>query len=103
MLGWGVLLAVLAAGPQLQNPRTYEAREKPDVILPSGKSQREEILKADFAKSKTDAAEMADLAHQLKADLDKIEPHVLDMRALRKAEQIEKLARRIKDRMKRQL
>ena len=77
--------------------------ERPDVLLPNGKSQRREILKEEFAKSKADAAELVELAQQLKQDLDREDANILDLRTLKKAEDIEKIARRIKDRMKHHL
>ena len=43
--------------------------EEEDVILPNGKSQKDEILKAEFQQNLKDAAELADLAEQLKIDL----------------------------------
>ena len=75
--------------------------EEPDLRLPSGKSQRQEILKAEHAKSKAEAAELVTLAEELKEELDKSEHQVLNVKLVKKAEDIEKLARRIKDRMKR--
>lgn len=78
-----------------------EQREEGDIRLPSGKSQRQEIIKADHAKSKADAAELLELAQQLKEELDKSEYQVVDLRLMKKAEDIEKLAKRIKDRMRR--
>ncbi len=77
--------------------------EEPPVVLPSGKSQKREILKADFEKSKSEAADLLELAQQLKEDLEKNDAYVLDLRTLKKAEDIEKLAKRIKDRMKRHI
>lgn len=71
-----------------------------DVRLPNGKLQKEEILKADFQKSLEDARELSKLADQLKADLEKNDRYVLSIPNLRKAEDIEKLAKRIHDRMK---
>jgi hypothetical protein len=75
--------------------------EEPDLRLPSGKSQRQEILKADHAKSKADAAELVTLAQELQEELEKSEHQVLNVKLVKKAEDIEKLARKIKDRMKR--
>ena len=99
MLPIATMVLVLLLGAQRPTPPPPE--EKSDVLLPSGKSQRREILKADFEKSKSDAAELAELAAQLKDDLEKKDYQVLDLRTMKKAEEIEKLARRIKDRMKR--
>ena len=90
------LLLLQGRGPQ------YPPREdKTEVILPSGKPQRQEILKADFAKSKAEAAELAELTQQLKEEIDKSEHQVLNLRIVKKAEEIERLARRIKDRLRR--
>jgi DNA mismatch repair ATPase MutS len=71
-----------------------------DVRLPNGKLQKDEILKADFQKSLDEARELSKLADQLKADLEKNDRYVLSIPTLKKAEDIEKLAKRIHDRMK---
>ena len=71
-----------------------------DVRLPNGKLQKDEILKADFQKSLDDARELSKLADQLKADLEKNDRYVLSIPTLKKAEDIEKLAKKIHDRMK---
>ena len=94
-LGWLVLLVAMSA-PQAPLPQ-----DRPDILLPSGKTQRQEILKADYEKTKSEAAELLDLVQNLKEAIDKNERHVLDLRAVKKAEEIEKLARRIKERMRR--
>lgn len=72
-----------------------------DQRLPSGKLQKEEILKADHQKSLRDAAELVRLAEELKADFEKNDYHILSLRAVKKTEEIEKLARRIKSRLRR--
>jgi hypothetical protein len=80
------------------HPRTGESEE--DVRLPNGKLQKDEILKADFQKSLEDARELSKLADQLKTDLEKNDRYVLSIPTLKKTEDIEKLAKRIHDRMK---
>jgi len=75
--------------------------ERNDIRLPSGKSQRQEMLKADHQKSKEEAAELLELAEELKEELDNSEHQVLNLKLVKKAEDIEKLARKIKDRMRR--
>ena len=97
MLRLGCFFLALALGAQQAPPQ----QDKPDVLLPGGKSQKMEIVKADYEKNKSEAADLLDLAQQLKEAIDKNEQHVLDMRAVKKAEEIEKLARRIKERMRR--
>ncbi len=68
--------------------------------LPNGKMQRDEILKADFQKSLEDARELSKLADELKTDLEKNDRYVLSIASLKKTEEIEKLAKRIRDRLK---
>jgi len=69
--------------------------------LPDGRSQREEILKADHEKSLKDASELIRLCEELKADLEKNDRHVLSVGTLRRLDEIEKLAKRVRGRMKR--
>ena len=74
--------------------------EEEDVILPNGKSQKDEILKAEFQQNLKDAAELAELAEQLKIDLEKNDRYILSMATLKKTDDIEKLARRIRTRLR---
>jgi len=98
------LIAILAPLVALafQYPSRHERQEPPstgDVRLPNGKSQQEEILKAEHEKSLKDAAALIDLAEQLKADLEKNDRYVLSVATLKKTEEIEKLAKRIRTRL----
>ena len=74
--------------------------EEDDVILPNGKSQRDEILKAEYQQNIKDAADLAELAEQLKIDLVKNDRYVLSMATLKKTDDIEKLAKRIRARLR---
>ena len=65
------------------------------------RKQIEEILKSDREKSIEDAAQMMKLSEELKAELEKNDKSVLSVSALRKAEEIEKLAKRIRGRLRR--
>ena len=71
-----------------------------DIRLPNGKLQRDEILKAEFQKSLEDARELARLSDELKLDLEKNDRYVLSIATLKKTEEIEKIAKRIRDRLK---
>ena len=71
-----------------------------DVKLPNGKSQQEEILKADHEKTLQDAAQLVKLAEELQDDLIKEDRHVLSISMLKRTEDIEKLARKIRTRLK---
>lgn len=75
-----------------------------DDRSPAGKmkrSQVEEMLKADRAKSIEDAGQLIKLSEELKTELEKTDKSVLSVPALRKAEEIEKLAKRIRGRLRR--
>jgi hypothetical protein len=75
--------------------------EDREIRLPSGKLQKEEILRADHEKSLDDAAELLKLAEELNIELEKNDRHVLSVDTLKKLENIEKLAKRIRSRLKR--
>jgi hypothetical protein len=95
------VIALLAQPPQNPPAHPRPGQEAEDVRLPNGKLQRDEILKADFQKSLEDARELSRLADELKADLEKNDRYVLSIPTLKKTEEIEKLAKRIRDRLKR--
>jgi hypothetical protein len=94
ILSLAVLAATLAAPAQ-------ENEESSDVRLPSGKSQQEEILKVEHRKAIEDTEKLIKLAEDLKADLEKDEYHVLSVASLKKTEDIERLARKIRERLRR--
>jgi hypothetical protein len=69
--------------------------------LPNGRSQRNAIAKADYKRNLEDARALVRMAEDLKADLEKEEAFVISVRTMKKTEDIEKLARNIRTRMKR--
>ena len=91
-----VLAAVLPALAQLPPNQ----RDEP-VRLPDGRSQTEAILKADYEKSLKDAGELERLVKEVKMDLEKNDRHVLSIPTLKKLDEIEKITRRMRSRMKR--
>lgn len=78
----------------------FPAGERDDH-LPNGKSQRDEILKAEHEKSLKDALELTRLCEELKQDLEREGTFVLSIQTIKKTEEIEKLAKRIRGRLKR--
>lgn len=72
-----------------------------EVKLPNGKTQREEILKADHKKNLEEAAELVKLSEALKTALEKNDRYIVSVTALKKTEDIEKLAKSIRARLKR--
>jgi hypothetical protein len=70
-----------------------------DPKLPNGKSQRDEILKAEREENIRDAGKLVEMATSLKADLEKGDRFVLSMDTLKKTDDIQKLAKKIRDRL----
>ena len=69
--------------------------------LPNGSDRAIAVLKDDLKKSREDVAEIITMAQDLAKDIDDNEEFVIDVRSVRKAEKIEELARRIKNRLRR--
>ncbi len=84
-----------------QRPDLPKSEPEPDVRLPNGKLQRDEILKAEHDKSLQDAAELVRLSEELKQDLEKAGSFVVSIQTIKKTEEIEKLSKRIRSRLKR--
>ena len=96
------VLALLCAGLFTSALPQRGGGRQPDeeARLPNGKLQRDEILKAEHQANIKDAAELAELAEQLKIDLEKNDRFVLSMATLKKTDDIEKLAKRIRSRLR---
>jgi len=71
-----------------------------DPKLPNGKSQRDEILKAEREDNIRDAAKLVDMSAALKADLEKSDRFVLSIDTIKKTDDIEKLVKKIRDRLR---
>ena len=94
------LIFLFATIPSLsQQPQA--PKETEDVRLPSGKLQKEAILKADYEKSMEDAAALVKAAEDLKMDMEKNGEHVFSVATLKQLDNIDKLAKRIRTRLKR--
>ena len=65
------------------------------------KSQREEIIKADHKKNVEEAIALAKVAEELKLDLEKGDRNIVSVKNIKQTEEIEKLARSIRGRLKR--
>jgi hypothetical protein len=98
-----VLALALTPTVAQQGQQGHQGHQLPptedDDTLPNGKSQKDEILKADHEKDLKDAAQLIDLAEQLKQELEKNDRRVLSVSSLKKTEEIEKLAKRIHSRL----
>ena len=71
-----------------------------DVKLANGKSQKDAILKAEYEQNLKDAARLVELSGQLKQDLEKNTRFVLSTATLKKTDEIEKLVKKIRSRMR---
>jgi len=102
LLAGAVLAFSLSGAPQRPvNPPEIVAppEQQNDVKLPNGKSQQDEILRADHQRDLKDAAQLIELAEQLKLELEKNDRHVLSIASVKKTEEIERLAKRIHARL----
>ena len=68
--------------------------------LPNGKLQREEILKSEYKKALTDADTLLKMAEDLKIEMERNDASVLSISVLKKTEDIEKLAKKIRSRLR---
>jgi len=71
-----------------------------DLRLPNGKMQRDEIIKADYKSNLKDARELIDLTKEFELDLEKSDANVLSLGLLKKLDDIDKITKRIRGRMR---
>jgi hypothetical protein len=83
--------------PETQQPVEPQSS---DVKLPNGKSQKDEILKTEHAQNLKDAEELVQLSEELRNSLAKNDRYVLSLTDLKKTEDIEKLVKKIRGRMR---
>jgi len=94
------MAALFSFGVPAQRPDPGTPSQKDDVVLPSGKSQKDEILRAEYNQNLKDAAQLSELAQQLQQDLEKNDRFVLSIATLKKTEDIEKLVKKIRSRLR---
>ncbi len=71
-----------------------------DRKLPNGKSQKDAIAKQEHEQMLKDANDLITVAQQLKEELQKAGDYVVPVASVKKTEEIERLARRIRGRLK---
>jgi hypothetical protein len=69
--------------------------------MPDGRLQSEVILKEDHKQNLKDLEQMRSLVSAVEDELKKNDRHVLSIRALKNLEEVEKVSRRVRQRMKR--
>lgn len=82
-------------------PQAGQEEEPSRRPYPGAKDLREEALRLEHERSIKDAERLIELSKELKADLEKNTRHVVSLATIRKTEEIERLARRIRSRMNR--
>jgi Zn-dependent oligopeptidase len=95
-----------AASPQFPDrqdrPHGPPELHKPDedAKLPNGKSQKDAIAKQNHEASLKDASDLVQAAKSLEEELKNAGSYVVPVSSVKKTEEIEKLARRIRSRLK---
>ena len=84
--------------PQHGPPDLHKPDE--DAKLPNGKSQKDAIAKQNHEASMKDAADLLQAAKSLEEELKSAGSYVVPVASVKKTEEIEKLARRIRSRLK---
>ena len=103
----GMFFVVLLAGWELstpaqqrQTPLPPSPRTPETAVPPRGPSLSRKMLKESFEQLQKDVAQLYDLTAELKEETEKTDEDVLSLTVMKKAEAIEKLAEKIKNRMK---
>ena len=76
-------------------------KDEPDVKLPNGKSQKDEIIRVDYERNLRDAGDLARLAEEIKDDLEKGDRYLVSLKTLKKLDDIEKLTKDMRQRLRR--
>jgi hypothetical protein len=87
----------LAQMPPVPDPPS----QPPERKAPDGRNLNEQLLKEDYKANLKDLAEMQKMLAAVQADMEKNNQHVLSLVSLRYLEEIEKLSKRVRGRMKR--
>jgi hypothetical protein len=100
-----LLLAPLAVGTAVQDQNDDHRLPIPkspdeDTRLPNGKSQRDEIARQQHTDALKDVESLVAAAEELRDELKRAGDYVVPVNSVRKTEEIEKLAKRIRGRLK---
>ena len=102
LLGCVFLLPAFASTARAQVPLTERSQQAPQDEQREriGKEMAKRANEQRQADLKRDTDKLLDLATQLKQYVDKSNENVLSLEVLKKAEEIEKLAHRVREKMK---
>ncbi len=102
----GAAAITSAAQNPAQNPETQRDRgvaspeEESDQKLPNGKSQKDAIAEEQHKQALKDAEQLVSLSEQVKDEIQKAGNYVVPLTTVKKTEDIEKLARKIRGRLR---
>ena len=108
-IAWSLSLLLLSAIPSYGQTREPPPQRVDGTVAPIDVDENRERLAHDMAKKanlerqaaiKTDTDKLFKLAKELKESVDKSNENVLSLDVLKKAEEIEKLAHSVKEKMK---
>ena len=94
------LLAAQNPTPDQRRPEIPPPNDDSDHRLPNGKSQKNEIAKEEHQQALKEADDLLAVAQQLKDELQKAGDYVVPLSSVKKTEEIERLAKRIRGRLK---
>jgi hypothetical protein len=98
----GLTLAPAVLATQLLSAQYVpQQEESPDTRLPNGRKQTDMILKSDYEQNIKDARELSSLAKSIELDFDKNDQNVLSLGLLKKLDDVEKITKRIRARLRR--
>ena len=93
--------AALAGAAQVPEASREKREEKAaEIRLPNGKRQIDEILKADHEQNLKEARELSALTVSFETELEKTDRFVLSIGLLKKLDEIDRLVRRLRNRLK---
>jgi hypothetical protein len=98
------LLSSLALAPPALTANLLRAQisepQDPEVRLPNGRKQSDMILKSDYDQNVKDARELTNLAKSIELDFEKNDQNVLPLNLLKKLDDVEKISKRIRARLR---
>lgn len=94
--------SLLSQSQDQQNDRTLPLPPNPneDTKLPNGRSQKDAIAKEEHEAALKDVNDLINVAQELRDELKKSGEHVVSVASVKKTEEIERLARKIRGRLK---
>ncbi len=94
------LIALAAALGAQQLPAPPPEREEPKK-LPDGRLWSEAVIKANHEANLKDLERMRKILDSVQEELEQSKGHVLSIRALKDLEELERISKRVRDRMRR--